>query len=241
MPSNKPRTLQGQPVQRNILAPSNSSTSILQPRKHNKKKNKLNNGLTISTTINNTATSANNSNIPTTPPRGSHGNNENSEKDNSSDSMARFFSPLKTQGLSTKAKLKTKDKNNSIDFDNSQSNTNSTTPLTPENTMKMDYIDVLTRKLGLSQIPLACVTIRYFGLIVSSPALHNILSDYPEEYLWYGLASIIAVFFFSKIFLGIYLIHYSQKGVKEMTEEEDARSQRLATMERFTVYNGKLL
>ena len=115
----------------------------------------------------------------------------------------------------------------------------------------VDRTHMITRRVGLAQIPLVCVSIRYFILAFSSQSVQGYIASCSNTSF---IIQIIIVFLFliiCKTLLGIGLVIYAGS---EHNKELDARNvsvqrtmdrtgsvTQLLNIERYTAYKGRVV
>jgi len=117
----------------------------------------------------------------------------------------------------------------------------------------VDRTYAITRRVGLSQIPLACVTIRYLNLAWTSPQFQYTISSYTKFTKW----SIVIIFFILlllfKILFGIGIFFYAgyinnnelitreERNTGSMPNGVKASASALSNIERYTTHKGHVI
>jgi len=122
----------------------------------------------------------------------------------------------------------------------------------------LNHTYAITRRVGLSQIPLGCVVVRYANLAFSSIRVKMAYSALSISHRIYLCVSVFAAMVLFKIFIGIALIVVSGFEHNKELSEKAAKLQQLvdggkaplikreslaqlSNIERYTVYRGKVL
>ena len=122
----------------------------------------------------------------------------------------------------------------------------------------LNHTYAITRRVGLSQIPLGCVVVRYANLAFSSIRVKMAYSALSISHRIYLCVSVFAAMVLFKIFIGIALIvvsgfehnkELSQKAAKLQQLVDGGKAPlikreslaQLSNIERYTVYRGKVL
>ncbi len=116
----------------------------------------------------------------------------------------------------------------------------------------VDRTYAITRRVGLSQIPLACVTIRYLNLAWSSPQFQSFYSQYSLRYRCLFITFMFAVLLAFKVLFGVGIFFYA--GVvhnRELVSREQkstgmpngakASASALSNIERYSTHKGHVI
>lgn len=112
----------------------------------------------------------------------------------------------------------------------------------------VDRTHMITRRVGLAQIPLVCVSIRYFILAISSQSVQAYISSCSNVSFILQIIITFLILLVSKTLLGVGLVLYAGT---EHNKELDARTAsavarngsvtQLLNIERFTAYKGRVV
>jgi hypothetical protein len=123
----------------------------------------------------------------------------------------------------------------------------------------LDQTYAITKRVGLAQIPLGCVFVRYMILAFSAPASVVYLATKTRLWLFSQVVSWFTLVFVTKVAIGVGLIFYSGAiHNKELRTKEDeerrleektgkprlerrASINQLSNIERYTVYKGRVV
>jgi len=121
-----------------------------------------------------------------------------------------------------------------------------------DNEKGLDRTYAITRRVGLSQIPLACVTIRYLNLAWSSPQFQYAFSQYSLRHrcmfvmlLFVGLMLFkvlfgVGIFFYAGFVHNRELVAREQKNTG-MSGAAKASASALSNIERYTTHKGHVI
>ena len=123
----------------------------------------------------------------------------------------------------------------------------------------LDQTYAITKRVGLAQIPLGCVFVRYMILAISAPASVVFFATKTRFWLISQFVTWFTLIFVSKVAIGVGLIFYSGSiHNKELRKKEDderrleektgkprlerrASINQLSNIERYTVYKGRVV
>lgn len=119
-----------------------------------------------------------------------------------------------------------------------------------KNKANLDHTYAISRRVGLSQIPLGCVFLRYLSLAMSSPAPQAYFAKHSSYEVLLTFLFGFGVLLLFKISIGIALLLYSlwSYDTGEISPEASRKRlersiwmDRLSNIERFTVWKGKIV
>jgi hypothetical protein len=119
-----------------------------------------------------------------------------------------------------------------------------------KNASSLDHTYAISRRVGLAQIPLGSVFLRFASLALSSPAPQAFIASltYFEAFKW-GFLFCVALFLF-KVGVAIGLLVYSVQSYNSGEQAQEASKKklerniwmdRLSNIERYTVWKGKIV
>jgi hypothetical protein len=119
-----------------------------------------------------------------------------------------------------------------------------------KNKVNLDSTYAISRRVGLSQIPLGCVFLRYISLALFCPGPQAYITGLSYLEMAQHALAVFGCLFLCKMLVGLSLLLYSMwsynsdEATHEVSKRKAERNvwmERMSNIERFTVWKGKIV